>query len=115
MVELMKDQGKDYLLGEVYEQCLRAEQESQPQNYVKRLYEQFTDEQLSAKISEIVRPTDIRAEVQVVFQTVENLHKAVPHHEGDWYFTGNYPTLGGMKVANRSYVNFMDGKLVRAY
>ncbi len=115
MIELLKDQGKDYLLGEVYEQCLRAPQEAQPQNYVKRLYEQFTYEQLSAKISEIVRPADMRAEVQVVFQTVENLHKAVPHHEGDWYFTGNYPTLGGMKVANRSYVNFMDGKLVRAY
>jgi amidophosphoribosyltransferase len=115
MVELMKDEGKDYLLGEVYEQCLRAEQESRPQNYVKRLYEQFTDEQISVKISEIVRPADMRAEVQVVFQTVENLHKAIPHHHGDWYFTGNYPTLGGAKVANRSYVNFMDGKLVRAY
>lgn len=115
MIELLKDQGKDYLLGEVYEQCLRASQEVEPKNYVKRLYEQFTDEQISAKISEIVRPSDMRAEVQVVFQTVENLHKAIPRHEGDWYFTGNYPTLGGMKVANRSYVNFMDGKLVRAY
>ena len=115
MIELLKDQGKDYLLGEVYEQCQRASLEDQPKNYVKRLYEQFTDEQLSAKISEIVRPADMRAEVQVVFQTVENLHKAIPRHEGDWYFTGNYPTLGGMKVANRSYVNYMDGKLVRAY
>lgn len=115
MIELLKEQGKDYLLGEVYEQCLRASQEEQPKNYVKRLYEQFTDEQLSSKISEIVRPAEMRAEVQVVFQTVENLHKAVPHHEGDWYFTGNYPTLGGMKVANRSYINYMDGKLVRAY
>lgn len=115
MIELLKDQGKDYLLGEVYEQCLRAPQDEVQQNHVKRLYEQFTNEQLSAKISEIVRPSDMHAEVQVVFQTVENLHKAIPHHEGDWYFTGNYPTLGGMKVANRSYVNYMDGKLVRAY
>lgn len=115
MIELLKDQGKDYLLGEVYEQCLRAQQDEAQQNHVKRLYEQFTDEQLSAKISEIVRPSDMHAEVQVVFQTVENLHKAIPHHEGDWYFTGNYPTLGGMKVANRSYINYMDGKLVRAY
>ena len=114
-IELLKEQGKDYLLGEVYEQCLRAPQEEHSQNYVKRLYEQFTDDEISAKISEIVKPSDMRAEVQVVFQTVENLHKAVPHHEGDWYFTGNYPTLGGTKVANRSYVNFMDGKLVRAY
>lgn len=115
MIELLKDQGKDYLLGEVYEQCLRAQQDETQQNHVKRLYEQFTDEQLSAKISEIVRPSDMHAEVQVVFQTVENLHKAIPHHEGDWYFTGNYPTQGGMKVANRSYINYMDGKLVRAY
>lgn len=115
MIELLKAQGKDYLLGEVYEQCLRAQQDEEQQNYVKRLYEQFTDEQLSAKISEIVRPSDMQADVQVVFQTVENLHKAIPHHNGDWYFTGNYPTPGGMKVANRSYINYMDGKLVRAY
>jgi amidophosphoribosyltransferase len=115
MIELLKELGKDYLLGEVYEQCLRAQQDEEQQNYVKRLYEQFTDEQLSAKISEIVRPSDMRADVQVVFQTVENLHKAIPHHNGDWYFTGNYPTPGGMKVANRSYINYMDGKLVRAY
>jgi amidophosphoribosyltransferase len=115
MIELLKDQGKDYLLEEVYEQCLRAQQDEEQQNYVKRLYEQFTDEQLSAKISEIVRPSDMQADVQVVFQTVENLHKAIPHHNGDWYFTGNYPTPGGMKVANRSYINYMDGKLVRAY
>ena len=115
MIELLKDQEKDYLLGEVYEQCLRAPQEEHPRNYVKRLYEQFSDEQISSKISEIVKPADMRAEVQVVFQTVENLHKAIPHHEGDWYFTGNYPTMGGVKVANRAYVNFMDGKLVRAY
>lgn len=115
MIELLKEQGKDYLLGEVYEQCQRAENESNPPNYVKRLYEQFTDEQISAKISEIVKPADMKAEVQVVFQTVDNLHKAITNHSGDWYFTGNYPTLGGMKVANRAYVNFMNGKLVRAY
>jgi amidophosphoribosyltransferase len=115
MIELLKEHGKDYLLGEVYEECLRAEDEATPQNYVKRLYEQFTDEQISAKISEIVKPSDMKAEVQVVFQTVDNLHKAITSHSGDWYFTGNYPTLGGMKVANRAYVNYMNGKLVRAY
>lgn len=115
MVELLKDQGKDYLLGEVYEACQRSQQEERPKNYVQKLYEQFTDEQISQKISEIVRPADMKAEVQVVFQTVDSLHKAIPHHNGDWYFTGNYPTVGGTRVANRSYVNFMDGKLVRAY
>ena len=75
----------------------------------------ITDAEISAKISEIVRPEDMNAELEVVFQTVENLHKAIPHHTGDWYFTGDYPTEGGMKVVNRSYGNYMEGKLVRAY
>jgi amidophosphoribosyltransferase len=115
MTALLKDHGKDYLLGEVYEKCVRARKEENPQNYVKQLYEQFTDEQISKKIAEIVRPPDMKAEVEVVFQTVENLHKAIPYHSGDWYFTGNFPTKGGMKVANRSYINYMEGRLVRAY
>jgi amidophosphoribosyltransferase len=115
MIALLKDHGKDYLLGEVYEKCLRASKEEHPQNYVKQLYEQFTDEQISMKIAEIVRPPEMKAEVEVVFQTVENLHKAIPYHSGDWYFTGNFPTPGGIKVANRAYVNYMEGKLVRAY
>lgn len=115
MIELLKESGKDYMLGEVYEACQRSVQDERPKNHVQRLYEQFTDEQISQKISEIVKPSDMRADVQVVFQTVDNLHKAIPYHSGDWYFTGNYPTVGGTRVANRSYVNFMDGKLVRAY
>lgn len=115
MIELLKDQGKDYLLEEVYEACQRSVTEERPKNYVQKLYDQFTDEHISQKISEIVKPADMKAEVQVVFQTVDSLHKAIPHHHGDWYFTGNYPTVGGTRVANRSYVNFMDGKLVRAY
>ena len=114
MIALLKDKGMDYLLGEVYEQCLRSK-DDHPENYVKRLYNQFTDDEISTKIAEIVRPPEMKAELQVVFQTVENLHKACPHHLGDWYFTGNYPTPGGMKVANRSYANYMEGKLVRAY
>jgi amidophosphoribosyltransferase len=84
-------------------------------NYVQQLYSQFTDEQISNKIADICRPADMKSELDVVFQTVENLHKAIPNHTGDWYFTGNYPTPGGMKVVNRSYVNYMEGKLVRAY
>lgn len=115
MIALLKDHGKDYLLGEAYEQATRARGNQTQVNYVKQLYEQFTDDQISAKISEIVRPADMKADLEVVFQTVENLHKAIPHHSGDWYFTGNYPTSGGMKVVNRSYVNYIEGKLVRAY
>lgn len=115
VVQLLKEQGKDYLLGEVYEQCLASNAEENPVNYVKRLYEQFTYDEISDKITDIVRPSDMKAELQVVFQTVDNLHKAIPNHLGDWYFTGNYPTPGGARVANKSYVNFMEGKLVRAY
>jgi amidophosphoribosyltransferase len=115
MTALLKDRGKDDLLGEVYEKCTRARGHQSQQNYVKQLYDQFTDEEISAKISEIVKPEDMKAEVQVVFQTVDNLHKACQNHKGDWYFTGNYPTPGGMKVVNRSFVNYMERKLVRAY
>ena len=115
VIQLLKEQGKDYLLGEVYEQCQQAWQNGEPINHVKKLYEQFTYEEISEKITDIVRPADMKAELQVIFQTVENLHKAIPGHSGDWYFTGNYPTPGGMRVVNRSYLNFMDGKLVRAY
>ncbi|MCB0487828.1 MAG: amidophosphoribosyltransferase [Cyclobacteriaceae bacterium] len=115
VIQLIKDQGKDYLLGEVYEQCLQSENEENPVNYVKRLYEQFSYEEISDKITDIVRPEGMKAELQVVFQTIENLHKAIPYHSGDWYFTGDFPTKGGMRVVNRSYVNYMEGKLVRAY
>lgn len=115
MIQLLKEQGKDYLLGEVYEQCQQAWLNGEPVNHVKKLYDQFTYEEVSEKITDIVRPADMKAELEVIFQTVDNLHKAIPHHSGDWYFTGNYPTAGGMRVVNRSYLNFMDGKLVRAY
>lgn len=113
MIQLIKDQGKDYLLGEVYEQC-RSRNDGD-ENFVKKLYKLFTPEEISDKIADIVRPEGMKAELQVVFQTIENLHKAIPMHKGDWYFTGNFPTPGGMKVANKSFMNYMDGKLVRAY
>ena len=115
VIQLIKEQGKDYLLGEVYELCRQAEQDEVPTNHVKKLYDQFTYDEISEKITDIVRPADMKAELQVLFQTVDNLHKAIPGHSGDWYFTGNFPTPGGMRVVNRSYLNYMDGKLVRAY
>lgn len=115
VIQLLKEQGKDYLLGEVYEQCLQAKANKEPVNYVKRLFEQFSDEEISSKIADIVRPAEMRADLEIVFQTVQNLHKAIPDHSGDWYFTGNYPTRGGALVANQAYLNYMDGKLVRAY
>ncbi|MCU0418130.1 MAG: amidophosphoribosyltransferase [Cyclobacteriaceae bacterium] len=115
MIQLIKEHGKDYLLGEIYERCRLANEDENPTNYVQTLYDQFTYEEISEKISDIVRPSDMKADLQVVFQTVDNLHKAIPHHVGDWYFTGNYPTGGGTRVAHKAYINYMDGKLVRAY
>jgi amidophosphoribosyltransferase len=75
----------------------------------------MSDAEISLKVGEMVRPVDLNAELEIVYQSVENLHKASPKHEGDWYFTGNYPTPGGTKVANRSFLYFMEGRKERAY
>ncbi len=117
VLDLLKETGRENLLEEVYERCQAAIQEgtSHLENHVKKIYEPFTDEQVSAKIAQIVTPAVMKAQVDVVYQTVENLHIACPKHTGDWYFTGNYPTQGGNKVVNQAFVNFMEGKLVRAY
>jgi amidophosphoribosyltransferase len=90
------------------------------ENYVKALFAPFTHDEISRKVADIITPrrndaVDLNAEVAVIYQTVENLHLACPNHSGDWYFTGNYPTPGGNKVVNKAFVNFMEGKVVRAY
>jgi amidophosphoribosyltransferase len=115
MIALLKDRQKDYLLGEAYEKCVSTDGNEKQQNYVQLLYDQFTDDEISTKIAEIIRPVEMQAELEIIFQTVDNLHKAIPNHTGDWYFTGNFPTPGGIKVVNRSYANYMEGKLIRAY
>lgn len=117
MVSLLKSTKKEYLLNSVYEKC--KAQENLPKeemvNYVKDLYAQFTADEISDRIAEIVTPDDIHAEVEVIYQSIENLHQACPNHTGDWYFTGNYPTPGGNKVVNKAFINFMEGKSGRAY
>ena len=115
MVELVKDHGKEDLLEEVYELCKGALQRKENINHINKLWDQFTYEQISNKVAEIVKPEGMTAELEVIYQTVDNLHKACPNHSGDWYFTGNFPTAGGTRVANQSFVNYMEGKLVRAY
>jgi amidophosphoribosyltransferase len=117
MLKLLEERNLDYMREEVYTQCVAnlASKNAYTTNYVKALYDYFTDEEVSQKVAEIIRPNDLKAEVSVIFQTVDNLHKACPNHIGDWYFTGNYPTRGGNKVVNKAYVNFHEGKLVRAY
>ncbi|WP_226388755.1 amidophosphoribosyltransferase [Penaeicola halotolerans] len=112
LLALVKERGLQHLLEESYQQCLA---DPNGANHVQQVYNQFTDEEISEKIAEIIRPEDLRAELQVIYQTVDNLHTAIPQHTGDWYFTGNYPTPGGFKVVNRAFKNFMEGKLVRAY
>ena len=112
---LLKEAGKEYLLDEVYDKCEMDRNNKSAPNHVKELYAPFTHDQISDKIAQIITPPEIKAEVQVVYQTVENLHKACPKHIGDWYFTGDYPTRGGNKVVNRAFVNYMQGKTVRAY
>ena len=114
-IALIKENNMESLLDEVYHQCVESMNEKEVPNYVKKIYEPFEYEQVSRKIAEIVTPPHIKAEVDVVYQTVENLHKAIPKHLGDWYFTGDYPTPGGNKVVNRAFINYMEGKLVRAY
>jgi len=117
MIELLKDTNQEHLLDKVYNECKAALENgtAKEKNFVQHLFDQFTDDQLSAKIAEIVTPPAMTAEVKVVYQTIDNLHLACPDHKGDWYFTGNYPTPGGNRVVNQAFVNFMEGKGGRAY
>ena len=116
-IELLKESGKAFIIDDVYRKCKEQEHvpKEQIRNYVKEIYEPFTDEQISAKIAELLKPVDIKAEVKIVYQTVDNLHKACPNNTGDWYFTGNYPTPGGNKVVNRAFMNYVEGNKNRAY
>jgi amidophosphoribosyltransferase len=116
-VELIKESTQPNLLEQVYEQAkaqceLPAEQIT---NVVKAIYKPFTPEQISSKIAELLTPAGTKAAVSIVYQTIEGLHAACPENTGDWYFTGNYPTPGGNKVVNQSFINYIEGKNVRAY
>ena len=113
VLSLIKENEMESLLQSVYEKCLGAEL-GDP-NHVKELYEPFDYEEVSEMVSKIVRPEDMKADLEVIYQTVANLHKACPNHSGDWYFTGEFPTIGGMKVVNKAFTNYMEGKRVRAY
>lgn len=114
---LHREQGSTDLIEQIYEKCKAqlARPEEPAVNHVKAFYEPFTPEQISQKIAELLAPPDIRSEVVILYQTIENLHKACPKNLGDWYFTGNYPTAGGMRVVNRAFVNFYEGRNERAY
>ena len=117
MLELLKETNKYHLVDEVYAKCKAQEHfnDAEVVNYVNELYGQFSDEQISDKIAEMLTESSVKAEVKIIFQSVDNLHKACPKNLGDWYFTGNYPTDGGNRVVNRAFMNFYEGKDARAY
>ena len=114
---LLQERGLENILDEVNLRCLHALENgtAEQENFVKAIYAPFTDEEISDKIAEIVRPKGLKAELSIVYQTVANLNVACPDHLGDWYFTGNFPTPGGIQVVNKAFVNFMKGIEVRAY
>lgn len=116
-VELLKERGKEDLLKSLYEQCkeLHENNELHTVNVVKQLYKSFTNDEITAKIAELITPKDLPIPVDVIYQTIESLHAACPSNLGDWYFTGNYPTPGGNRVVNKAFMNYMEGRNERGY
>jgi len=116
-ISLLKETNQGHIIDEVYKKSKLQENlpKEEIKNYVKEIYKPFTPEQISNKITELLTPPDINAKISIIYQTIEQLHEAVPNHKGDWYFTGNYPTPGGNKVVNKAFLNYMEGSNERAY
>jgi len=116
-IDLIRERGLSGLLDDVYRKCKEQEATAGPHihNFVKEIYAPFGYEEISRRVALLVTPKDVAAPVDVIFQTVDDLHNACPHHSGDWYFTGDYPTPGGVKVVNRAFINYMENKSDRAY
>lgn len=116
-IALLKETNQTHIINEVYKLC--KSQQNVPKeeviNHVKAIYKPFTAEQISAKVAQLVTSPEVEAKVSVIYQSIENLHLAIPNHMGDWYFTGDYPTPGGNKVVNRSFINYIEGRNERAY
>jgi amidophosphoribosyltransferase len=116
-VELLKENGKECLLKELYETCKELHRNNQlhTTNVVKQVYKSFSNEEITKKIAQLITPPELNIPVDVIFQTIESLHEACPNNLGDWYFTGNYPTPGGNRVVNKAFMNYMEGKNQRGY
>jgi amidophosphoribosyltransferase len=118
-ISLLEENNLEHIIDEVYERCKEQLDSGMNikdmKNYVRMIYEPFTAVQLSAKIADLVRPAEFNADLQIIFQRIEDLHSACPNHRGDWYFSGNYPTPGGNKVSCRAFVNYVEGINTRAY
>ena len=116
-IALLKERGLEGLIQEVYEKC-KAQihlADDEVQNFVKEIYQPFEAQEISDKIAELLTPPEVNAKVSVLYQTIEDLHLSCPNHPGDWYFTGNYPTPGGNRVVNKSFMYYVEGKKERAY
>ncbi len=116
-LELLQDTNQYHIIDEVYKKCKaqQTKEDHEITNYVKEVYKPFTAEEISDKIAQMLKTKDIKADVEVIYQSIEGLHKACPDNLGDWYFTGNYPTPGGMRVVNEAFINFYEGNNKRAY
>ncbi|WPV00324.1 amidophosphoribosyltransferase [Mucilaginibacter sp. cycad4] len=116
-ISLLKEMDREDVILDVYQKCKDSQKlpKEEVENYVKEIYAMFTDQQISDRIAKIITPKNVNCEVQVIYQTLDNLHIACPDNLGDWYFSGDYPTPGGNKVVNRAFVNWMEGKNQRAY
>ena len=116
-VELLKENNKAHLLDDVYAECLQAQKSNTltSENFVKKIYKQFSVDAISLKIGQMLRPEDVHAEIDLIYQSIEDLHSACPNNKGDWYFTGDYPTPGGNAVVNKAFMNYMEGKDGRGY
>lgn len=114
-LELLKDTNQYDIIERVYEKCKANIKNPIQENYVKEVYAPFTPDEISNKIAQLLKTDEIKTDVRIIFQSISNLHKACPDHPGDWYFTGDYPTPGGMRVVNRAFMNFYEGKKERAY
>lgn len=116
-IELLKDNNKQEVIKDVYKKC-KAQinlTKEEMKNYVKEIYAPFSAEEISSKISQILKPKDTKAKVEIIYQSIGDLHIACPNHNGDWYFTGNYPTPGGNKVVTKAFINYVEGNKKRAY
>ena len=115
----IRDRGYHGLLDEVAEKCREALKKTKPTfvNHVKKVYENFKVDEISAKVAELVKPVCLKGvtDVEIIFQSIENLHEALPDHPGDWYFSGDYPTPGGYRVVHKAFLNFYENKDGRSY
>ena len=116
-LELLKETNQYHIVDETYQKCKEQQSKSDEEivNYVRDIYKPFMPEQISNKIAQMLKTSEINAEVEVIYQSIEGLHRACPDNKGDWYFTGNYPTPGGSRVVNQAFINFYEGNDKRAY